>query len=77
MFGENRVSELSYKFIFCVFVIIGCSMSLGPVIDFSDAAIFAMSLGNVLGLYLLMGTVKKDLKDYQARLKSGEIKRYK
>ena len=41
------------------------------------AAIFAMSLGNVLGLYLLMGTVKKDLKDYQARLKSGEIKRYK
>ena len=77
LFGESRVSELSFKFIFCVFVIIGCSMSLGPVIDFSDAAIFAMSLGNVLGLYLLMGTVKKDLKDYQARLKSGEIIRYK
>ena len=77
LFGESRISELAFKFIFCVFVIIGCSMSLGPVIDFSDAAIFAMSLGNVLGLYLLMGIVKKDLKDYQARLKSGEIKRYK
>jgi hypothetical protein len=36
-----------------------------------------MSLGNVLGLYLLMGIVKKDLKDYQSRLKSGSIKRYK
>ncbi|MEJ2285716.1 MAG: alanine:cation symporter family protein [Desulfobacterales bacterium] len=72
LFGEGRVSELVFKFIFCVFVMIGCSMSLGPVIDFSDAAIFAMSLGNVLGLYLLMGIVKKDLKDYQSRLKSGE-----
>jgi hypothetical protein len=34
-------------------------MSLGPVIDFSDAAIFAMSLGNVLGLYLLDGNREK------------------
>ncbi len=77
LFGESRISELTFKLIFCVFVVIGCSMSLGPVIDFSDAAIFAMSLSNVLGLYLLMGTVKKDLKDYQARIKSGEIQRYK
>jgi AGCS family alanine or glycine:cation symporter len=77
LFGESRISELIFKLIFCVFVIIGCSMSLGPVIDFSDAAIFAMSIANVLGLYLLMGTVKDDLKDYQARIKSGEIKRYK
>ena len=77
LFGESKVSELSYKFIFCVFVVIGCSMSLGPVIDFSDAAIFAMSIANVLGLYMLMGEVRRDLSDYQARIKSGEIKRYK
>ena len=77
LFGESQVSELIYKFIFCVFVVIGCSMSLGPVIDFSDAAIFAMSIANVLGLYMLMGEVRRDLSDYQARLKSGEIKRYK
>ncbi|MCP4284132.1 MAG: alanine:cation symporter family protein [Gammaproteobacteria bacterium] len=77
LFGESKVSELSYKFIFCVFVVVGCSMSLGPVIDFSDAAIFAMSIANVLGLYMLMGEVRRDLSDYQARIKSGEIKRYK
>ncbi len=77
LFGEGQVSELIYKFIFCVFVVIGCSMNLGPVIDFSDAAIFAMSIANVLGLYMLMGEVKRDLSDYQARIKSGEIKRYK
>ncbi len=77
LFGEGKVTELIYKFIFCVFVVIGTSMSLGPVIDFSDAAIFAMSIANVLGLYLLMGEVRTDLSDYQARIKSGEIKRYK
>ena len=77
LFGESRISELTFKLIFCVFIVIGCSMSLGPVIDFSDAAIFAMSIANVLGLYFLMGTVKKDLKDYKSRIKSGEIKRYK
>jgi AGCS family alanine or glycine:cation symporter len=77
LFGESKVSELSFKLIFCIFVVIGCSASLGPVIDFSDAAIFAMSIANVLGLYLMMGSVKADMKDYQSRIASGEIKRYK
>lgn len=77
LFGESKTSELIFKLIFCVFVVVGYSMSLGPVIDFSDAAIFAMSIANVLGLYLLMGSVRADLKDYQARIASGEIERYK
>jgi len=77
LFGEGKVSELIYKFIFCVFIVIGCSMNLGPVIDFSDAAIFAMSIFNLIGVYLMMGEVRSDLTDYKARLKSGELKRYK
>jgi len=77
LFGESKGSEISYKVIFCIFVVIGCSASLGPVIDFSDAAIFAMSITNVIGLYMFMGEIKVDMKDYQARLASGEIKRYK
>ncbi len=77
LFGESKGAEISYKVLFCVFVVIGCSASLGPVIDFSDAAIFAMSISNVIGLYMFMGELKVDMKDYQARLASGEIKRYK
>jgi AGCS family alanine or glycine:cation symporter len=77
LFGEGKISELIFKIIFCVFVVIGCSMSLGPVIDFSDAAIFAMSIFNVIGLYMLMGSLRDDLRNYQARIASGEIKRYK
>jgi AGCS family alanine or glycine:cation symporter len=77
LFGEGRTSESIFKIIFCLFVIVGCTMSLGPVIDFSDAAFFAMGIANVLGLYMLMRSLREDLRDYQARLASGKIVRYK
>ncbi|MGH1360649.1 MAG: alanine/glycine:cation symporter family protein [Burkholderiaceae bacterium] len=73
MFGEGKIKELIFKFIFCVFVVIGASMNLGPVIDFSDAMIFAMAIANIIGLYFLMPKVKALLKDYKSKLASGEI----
>jgi AGCS family alanine or glycine:cation symporter len=77
LFGEGKTKELIFKLIFCVFVVIGSSMSLGPVIDFSDAMIFAMAIANIIGLYMLMPKVKGLLKDYQSKLASGEIKKIK
>jgi AGCS family alanine or glycine:cation symporter len=77
MFGEGKAKELVFKAIFCVFVVIGASMSLGPVIDFSDAMIFAMAIANIIGLYMLMPKVKALLADYHERLASGEFKKVK
>ena len=62
-----------FKVIFCIFVVIGASMGLGPVIDFSDAMIFTMAIFNVIGLYILMPKVKELVADYQAKLASGEF----
>ena len=76
LFGESPRTQLSFKIIFCGFVIVGAAMKLGPVIDFSDAAIFSMALVNIIGLYFLMPVVKAELKSYMSRLKSGEIKRF-
>ena len=76
LFGEGKVTELVFKIIFCIFVVIGAAASLGPVIDFSDAAIFAMAVVNIIGLYFLMKVVRAELTSYAARLKSGEIKRF-
>ena len=76
LFGESKASALTFKVIFCLFVIIGAAASLGPVIDFSDAAIFAMAVVNIIALYLLMPIVKQELSSYLARLKSGEIHKY-
>lgn len=77
MFGEGQTQELIFKSMFCVFIVIGAAASLDPVIDFSDAAIFAMAVVNIFGLYFLMPIVKRELESYLSRLKSGEIKRYK
>lgn len=77
LFGEGQAQELSFKIIFCIFIVIGAAASLGPVIDFSDAAIFAMAVVNIAGLYVLMPIVKRELDSYLGRLAAGEIKRFK
>lgn len=76
LFGESKAADLSYKAVFCLFVVLGSAISAQSVFDFGDAMIFAMCFPNVLGLYFLMGEVKQDVTDYFKRIKSGEIKRY-
>lgn len=77
LFGEGKVTELVFKCIFCLFVVIGASASLDSVIGFSDAAIFAMAVVNIIGLYVLMPIVKKELSSYLSRLQTGEIRKFK
>lgn len=73
LFGRSNRSEIIYKVIFLFFVVLGASVSLGAVLDFSDMMILAMSFPNIIGLYIMSGEVRKDLRDYMAKLKSGEI----
>ncbi len=73
LFGRSRTADLSYKFMFLVFIVVGAAMNLGPVVDFSDAMIFAMAFPNILGLYILMPEVRKSLADYLNKIKTGEI----
>jgi AGCS family alanine or glycine:cation symporter len=77
LFGKSKLSEYTYKLLFLVCIIIGSSVSLGAVIDFSDMMILAMAFTNILGLLILSKEVKFDLNSYFSRLKSGEIKKYK
>ena len=77
LFGEGKLVQLVFKIGFCGFVVLGAATNLGPVIDFSDAAIFAMALVNIVGLYFLMPIVKRELNHYMDRLNKGEFKRYK
>ena len=76
LFGEGKMAEIIFKVIFCVFIVIGAAASLGPVIDFSDAAIFAMAVVNITGLYFLMSIVREELASYSSRLASGDIKKF-
>lgn len=76
LFGEAPFGQVIYKIIFCAFVALGSMISLGPILDISDALVFLICVPNILGLYFFAPMVKRMLKDYFARVDSGEIKRY-
>ena len=61
LFGRSKKMEYLYKIIFCLFVIVGSAASLGSVIGFSDAMIFAMMVPNMVGIVILAPKVKKEL----------------
>ena len=61
LFGKSKASETSYKLVFCVMVVVGSAMSLENVINFSDAALFAMAFPNLLGVYFLVPKVREEL----------------
>jgi AGCS family alanine or glycine:cation symporter len=77
LFGASKMSITIYKVLFCILVVVGAAISAQQVFDFGDAMIFAMAFPNVLGLYFLAPEIKRDLKDYFDRIKSGDIKAYK
>ncbi|WP_285648840.1 sodium:alanine symporter family protein [Allomuricauda sp. NBRC 101325] len=69
LFGRTKRTEYTYKIIFCLFVIVGASASLGSVIGFSDAMIFGMMVPNMVGIVILAPKVKAELKKYMGAIK--------
>ncbi len=72
LFGRGKVTELVYKLFFLFAVVIGASISLGAVINFSDAMIFAMVVPNIIGVLLLTPVVRKELKRYMKAINKKE-----
>ena len=64
LFGKSKAADYSYKIIFCIFIVIGAPLSLGAVVDFSDAMIFAMAVPNLIGCFLLFPKVRGELVKY-------------
>ncbi len=70
LFGRGKVTELIYKLLFCIFIWVGSVISLGSVINFSDAMIFAMVVPNIIGVVLLTPVVRKELNRYMTAIRT-------
>ena len=70
LFGERKWVVTSFKLFFCFCVVVGASVPLDQLINFSDAMILAMGIPNIIGLYLFAPEIKRDLKEYITKLKS-------
>jgi AGCS family alanine or glycine:cation symporter len=71
LFGRSNAADKSYKILFLIFVVIGAAASLGSVVKFSDAMIFAMVFPNMLGLFFLFPKVKQELNKYLEAIKDA------
>lgn len=77
LFGETKLVTNIFKIVFLLTVVLGASIGLGAVIDFADMMFLTLAIPNLIGLYLMSGSVAKDLKAYMAKVKSGEIAKTK
>ncbi|MDP2423236.1 MAG: alanine/glycine:cation symporter family protein, partial [Bacteroidales bacterium] len=75
--GNRKISDNIFRVLFLFFIVVGSASQLGAVVDFSDMMILAMAFPNFLGLLIMAPEIKRDVKDYIRRVKSGEIKKYK
>lgn len=71
LFGEKGI--LPYKLVFCCFIVIGSIWRLGPVLNFSDAALALMIIPNIIAVLLLSPKVKQATSAYFTKLKAGEF----
>lgn len=61
LFGKTAMAAWIYKVIFCLIIIVGSAASMANATDFSDASLFAMSIPNLVGVYLLLPVVRSEL----------------
>lgn len=73
LFGESKTSEVIYKCVFLFFTVAGCVLTFGQVLTFADAALFVCAFVNLLGVYMLLPVIKKEMKEYLADRKSGKL----
>lgn len=74
LFGRSKLADMSYKGLFLLFIVLGSAASLGAVVDFSDAMIFAMIFPNMIGLLILAPKVKVEVARYVAAIRANDNK---
>ncbi|MCA1189143.1 MULTISPECIES: sodium:alanine symporter family protein [unclassified Saccharopolyspora] len=73
LFGKSKAKETAYNVLFCACTVIGSVLTLTSVLDFADAVLFALALFNIIGLYLLLPVVKRELRSFREKLRTGEV----
>ena len=70
LFGKSKISDLTYKVLFLLFIVVGAAATLDSVVKFSDAMILAMVFPNMIGLVILSPKVKEEMNKYLKAIKA-------
>lgn len=69
LFGKSKAMDLTFKFIFLIFTVLGAAVTLDAVIKFSDAMILALVFPNMIGLFFLFKKVGEEYNSYKEVIK--------
>ncbi len=72
LFGHGPKAQWSYKILYVVALPPAAVIDLGRVIDIIDSSFFLMAVPNVIALYLCAGELRRDVRDYRARVRRGD-----
>lgn len=70
IFGDSLVSLVVYRLLAAGCAISGSLLTLGAVLELADALLFALALFNIIGLYLLAPTVRREFDTYRKHLRA-------
>jgi AGCS family alanine or glycine:cation symporter len=71
LFGQR--SSMVFKILFIIATFLGSIISPVNVLEFSDMMILAMSVPNLIGVFIMSNVIYRELQKYIAKLRSGEI----
>jgi AGCS family alanine or glycine:cation symporter len=77
LFGKSNTSERVYQAVFLFFIVVGSVLTLGSVLSFTDSMLFLLAFVNILGLYILAPVVKREVRDFREKRRSGEVSEIK
>ena len=58
---------------FLTFTVLGCILTFGQVLTFADNFLFVCAFVNLLGVYMLLPVIKREMKEYLADRASGRL----
>ncbi|WP_122261104.1 alanine/glycine:cation symporter family protein [Ornithinimicrobium cerasi] len=73
LFGDTRTSTTIYRFVFLFFTVAGTLLTFGQVLAFADNFLFVCAFVNLLGVYLLLPTIKREMNEFLADRASGKL----
>ena len=73
LFGENKKGIIAYQLAFCIIIVIGSTMNLTSIVNFTDAGLLAMAVPNIIAMYILFPDLKNDVRRYCKKHNFGKF----
>ncbi len=73
LFGEGKTNTTIYRIIFLFLTVSGCVLGFSEVLGLADSFLFVCGFVNLLGVYFLLPSIKREMNEYLADRKSGRL----